>query len=110
MPQPLLSAAKLVAADDNPGSDLPDLTSSCWHVFIQMSYAMLNVLHINFLVELAFEAHDGQKCCSGEPFTIHPVAVAQILGELELDWESIAVGLLHDTVEDTNVVGTTCLS
>nr|GMD49260.1 putative GTP diphosphokinase RSH1, chloroplastic [Ipomoea batatas] len=59
---------------------------------------------------LAFEAHDGQKCCSGEPFTIHPVAVAQILGELELDWESIAVGLLHDTVEDTNVVGTTCLS
>nr|GMD99650.1 putative GTP diphosphokinase RSH1, chloroplastic [Ipomoea batatas] len=58
-------------------------------------------------IGLAFEAHDGQKCCSGEPFTIHPVAVAQILGELELDWESIAAGLLHDTVEDTNVVGTT---
>nr|GMD40603.1 alanine--tRNA ligase-like [Ipomoea batatas] len=31
---------------------------------------------------LAFEAHDCQKCCSGEPFTIHPVAVAQILGGL----------------------------
>ncbi|XP_024018317.1 putative GTP diphosphokinase RSH1, chloroplastic [Morus notabilis] len=53
---------------------------------------------------LAFEAHDGQKRCSGEPFIIHPVEVARILGELELDWESIAVGLLHDRVEDTNVV------
>ncbi|GAA0172191.1 kinase [Lithospermum erythrorhizon] len=55
-------------------------------------------------LNLAFEAHDGQKRRSGEPFIIHPVAVAQILGELELDWESIAAGLLHDTVEDTTVV------
>ncbi|XP_051132165.1 putative GTP diphosphokinase RSH1, chloroplastic [Andrographis paniculata] len=55
-------------------------------------------------LNLAFEAHHGQKRRSGEPFIIHPVAVAQILGELELDWESVAAGLLHDTVEDTNVV------
>ncbi|XP_058114234.1 putative GTP diphosphokinase RSH1, chloroplastic isoform X1 [Magnolia sinica] len=56
------------------------------------------------LLQLAFEAHDGQKRRSGEPFIIHPVEVARILGELELDWESIAAGLLHDTVEDTDVV------
>ncbi|PWA97578.1 HD/PDEase domain, RelA/SpoT family, Beta-grasp domain protein [Artemisia annua] len=55
-------------------------------------------------LKLAFEAHDGQKRRSGEPFIVHPVEVARILGELELDWESIAAGLLHDTVEDTNVV------
>lgn len=55
-------------------------------------------------LKLAFDAHDGQKRRSGEPFIIHPVEVARILGELELDWESIAAGLLHDTVEDTNVV------
>ncbi|XP_039035864.1 putative GTP diphosphokinase RSH1, chloroplastic [Hibiscus syriacus] len=55
-------------------------------------------------LKLAFEAHDGQKRRSGEPFIIHPVEVARIIGELELDWESIAAGLLHDTVEDTNVV------
>ncbi|CAH1447535.1 unnamed protein product [Lactuca virosa] len=55
-------------------------------------------------LNLAFEAHDGQKRRSGEPFIIHPVEVARILGELELDWESIAAGLLHDTVEDTNHV------
>ncbi|KAG6524953.1 hypothetical protein ZIOFF_014898 [Zingiber officinale] len=54
--------------------------------------------------QLAFEAHDGQKRRSGEPFIIHPVEVARILGEHELDWESIAAGLLHDTVEDTKVV------
>ncbi|CAI8615136.1 unnamed protein product [Vicia faba] len=53
---------------------------------------------------LAFKAHDGQKRRSGEPFIIHPVEVARILGELELDWESIAAGLLHDTVEDTDFV------
>ncbi|CAH8350357.1 unnamed protein product [Eruca vesicaria subsp. sativa] len=55
-------------------------------------------------LKLAFEAHHGQKRRSGEPFIIHPVAVARILGELELDWESIVAGLLHDTVEDTNFV------
>ncbi|KAF5731422.1 hypothetical protein HS088_TW18G00099 [Tripterygium wilfordii] len=55
-------------------------------------------------LKLAFKAHDGQKRRSGEPFIIHPVEVARILGEIELDWESIAAGLLHDTVEDTDFV------
>ncbi|GAB2281768.1 Putative GTP diphosphokinase rsh1, chloroplastic [Dionaea muscipula] len=55
-------------------------------------------------LKIAFEAHNGQKRRSGEPFIIHPVEVAHILGELELDWESIAAGLLHDTVEDTNLI------
>ncbi|CAL4939288.1 unnamed protein product [Urochloa decumbens] len=62
---------------------------------------------LNFVHEalkLAYEAHSGQKRRSGEPFIIHPVEVARILGEHELDWESIAAGLLHDTVEDTDVI------
>ncbi|CAI0469687.1 unnamed protein product [Linum tenue] len=59
---------------------------------------------VHCALKLAFQAHDGQKRRSGEPFIIHPVEVARILGELGLDWESIAAGLLHDTVEDTNVV------
>ncbi|XP_076894078.1 putative GTP diphosphokinase RSH1, chloroplastic isoform X1 [Bidens hawaiensis] len=67
-----------------------------------LTFSELELVH-NAL-KLAFEAHDGQKRRSGEPFIIHPVEVARILGELELDWESIAAGLLHDTVEDTNVV------
>lgn len=58
---------------------------------------------VNDALKFAFKAHNGQKRRSGEPFIIHPVEVARILGELELDWESIAAGLLHDTVEDTSV-------
>ncbi|KAF7804880.1 putative GTP diphosphokinase RSH1, chloroplastic isoform X1 [Senna tora] len=71
-------------------------------VISYLSPKELELVH-NALV-LAFEAHEGQKRRSGEPFIIHPVEVARILGKLELDWESLAAGLLHDTVEDTNVV------
>ena len=45
--------------------------------------------------------HDGQKRLSGEPYLIHPVAVAGVLADLKLDLPSIIGGLLHDTVEDT---------
>ncbi len=37
---------------------------------------------------------------SGEPFITHPVEVTRILAELRMDWESLAAGILHDTVED----------
>jgi GTP pyrophosphokinase len=50
---------------------------------------------------LAKKAHDGQFRESGEPYIIHPLEVAHILADLELDCTSIIAGLLHDTVEDT---------
>ena len=46
-------------------------------------------------------AHKGQVRSSGEPYLVHPLYVAQILAELKLDETSIAVGLLHDVLEDT---------
>lgn len=52
---------------------------------------------------LADKAHEGQKRQSGEPYIIHPLHVAIILAELELDLESIIAGLLHDVVEDTEI-------
>ncbi|MCT4598023.1 MAG: bifunctional (p)ppGpp synthetase/guanosine-3',5'-bis(diphosphate) 3'-pyrophosphohydrolase [Vallitalea sp.] len=51
---------------------------------------------------LAKSAHGAQTRKSGEPYIIHPLAVAHLLAELELDKESIVAGILHDVVEDTS--------
>lgn len=53
--------------------------------------------------ELAADAHHDQFRKSGEPYMIHPVAVAEILSELKMDASTIAAALLHDVVEDTPI-------
>jgi len=59
------------------------------------------------LIQKAFHfsenAHEGQIRRSGEPYIFHPLAVAGILADLRLDFETVITGLLHDTVEDTPV-------
>ncbi|MDQ6798398.1 MAG: bifunctional (p)ppGpp synthetase/guanosine-3',5'-bis(diphosphate) 3'-pyrophosphohydrolase [Actinomycetota bacterium] len=53
--------------------------------------------------DVAVEAHDGQVRVSGDPYIVHPVAVAAILADLGLDDATLAAALLHDAVEDTAV-------
>jgi GTP diphosphokinase / guanosine-3',5'-bis(diphosphate) 3'-diphosphatase len=61
----------------------------------------LSVLERAF--RLANDKHRDQKRASGEPYMAHPVAVAQILADMQMDLICLATGLLHDTVEDTNI-------
>ena len=54
---------------------------------------------------MAYQAHKDQVRKSGEPYIVHPLCVAIILADLEMDQETIAAGLLHDVVEDTIMTG-----
>ena len=61
----------------------------------------LNSDSLNKAFDFAMNAHKNQKRKSGDPFVIHPLAVANILSDLKLDSATIVTGLLHDTIEDT---------
>ena len=54
-------------------------------------------------VEVAKKAHEGQLRKTGEPYIVHPLAVKKILEEWGMDEDTIIAGILHDTVEDTNL-------
>ena len=62
----------------------------------------LNPDKLNKAYDFAVKAHKNQKRDSGDPYSNHPIAVANILTELKLDSATIATGLLHDTIEDTH--------
>ncbi len=61
-----------------------------------------NIEKLEKAYNLAFEAHDGQMRVSGEPYITHPLEVAYILADLELDCDTLVSALLHDVVEDTD--------
>ena len=56
---------------------------------------------LNKAYEFAVKAHSNQKRASGDPYSVHPIEVANILTDLKLDSATITTGLLHDTIEDT---------
>ena len=53
--------------------------------------------------DFGMQAHDGQVRASGEPYFFHPIAVANILADMQLDLDTVITALLHDTVEDCDV-------
>jgi len=73
---------------------LEKILKNCNNVDIEM---------INKAYHFAEEAHQEQKRESGEPYIIHPIAVAEILADLGMDTNTIVAGLLHDVIEDTDI-------
>ncbi|MDC1126099.1 RelA/SpoT family protein [Candidatus Pelagibacter sp.] len=61
----------------------------------------LNLERLDKAFNFAIRAHKNQKRASGDPYSVHPIEVANILTELKLDSATITTGLLHDTIEDT---------
>ncbi len=71
--------------------------------FAQPFYDEDQLLELEHAIDFAAKAHEGQKRKSGEPYIVHPLHVANILIEWGMDIDSVLAGVLHDTVEDTNV-------
>lgn len=67
------------------------------------SYKIESIDEIIKAFDLANDLHNGQLRQSGEPYIIHPLAVAIILSEMKADKDTICAGLLHDTLEDTPI-------
>lgn len=98
--------AREVQEDDRSVKAMEDFTSpdELYQELIKsvMKYhPSTDISMIEKAFQVASKAHDGQVRKSGEPYIIHPICVAIILADLELDKESIVAGLLHDVVEDT---------
>lgn len=72
---------------------LEKINTNCHNVDIEM---------VKKAYEFASKAHEKQKRESGEPYIIHPIAVAEILADMGMDTSTIIAGLLHDVIEDTD--------
>ena len=70
---------------------------------LQNDYSPEDIARIEQAYHLAFDAHKNQKRKSGEPYIIHPVQVAIILADMDMDADAVCAGLLHDVVEDTDI-------
>ena len=78
---------------------LYDMLIAC----IRKYHPSTDVTMISKAYQLAKKAHGEQLRKSGEPYIVHPLWVAIILAELEMDKETIAAGMMHDVIEDTKI-------
>jgi GTP pyrophosphokinase len=70
---------------------------------LRLTHAPLDEARLQRAYDMALTAHDGQNRNDGSPYILHPLEVAEICVDLDMDSDSIIAALLHDTVEDTNV-------
>lgn len=100
-----LAEESVVGVIPSATSDEPSVTDALRDLYdhVQRYGARKDLAQITAAFEYAREAHGGATRRSGEPFITHPLAVATILAQMQLDGATIQAALLHDTVEDTAV-------
>lgn len=91
------------AIKDEKDYEDPDKLYDMLIACIRKYHPSTDVSMIAKAYQLAKKAHGDQRRKSGEPYIIHPLWVAIILAELEMDKETIAAGMMHDVIEDTKV-------
>lgn len=85
----------------------PVLLSPNFHYYVPLRqnycsyFSAPHLFKIDQAFYMADQAHMEQKRASGEPYIIHPIAVATIMAQMHLDYESVVAALLHDVIEDT---------
>src|SRR5512141_1960855 len=68
---------------------------------LERHYPQADLAPVGAALDMAVEAHAGQKRASGEPYATHPIASAQIVADLGIDPDAVEAALLHDVPEDT---------
>ncbi|MBL7671254.1 MAG: bifunctional (p)ppGpp synthetase/guanosine-3',5'-bis(diphosphate) 3'-pyrophosphohydrolase [Bdellovibrionaceae bacterium] len=89
----------LQLVDETTSKPMRTVDDLCQRIRLYFPQADLTLIRKAY--EFSEKAHSGQIRRSGEPYISHPLSVAGILADLRLDLDTIATGLLHDTVEDT---------
>lgn len=103
----LTASAGISDYDDYPAPSKDVVASPNYNYYNPLRDIVCSYLPLSRICEIdkgfliADRAHDGQKRASGEPYIIHPIAVASIIARMHLDVESVIAALLHDVVEDT---------
>lgn len=106
---PAAPAVADVADDSSASSPQPDMFGGDPHGIESLSAALStymsdeHVASIRAAYALGADAHRNQYRRSGEAYISHPVAVARILAEMHMDWQTIAAAILHDVLEDCDV-------
>ncbi len=68
---------------------------------VEAEFPVAQVRQIKRAFEVARNSHSGQQRSSGDPYIVHPIAVAHIVLDINLDYQSVMAALLHDVLEDT---------
>jgi GTP pyrophosphokinase len=96
--------ARARAGSDGTAAELADLERSGAHLLATLAdhHPGVDLGSVERALELAIDAHHGQRRATGEAYVTHPIASAQILADLGIDQVAVTAALLHDVPEDTD--------